>query len=53
MGSNSQWATAPNITNQSTVPDFINLANSCKGIPSSGGSKTSNKTNNTKNNTKK
>lgn len=51
MGSRND-ATTPNISNQIGEPDYINLANSGKGVPSDGSStKKSNKTNHTKNNT--
>jgi hypothetical protein len=52
MGSRNDAATPTNISNQIGEPDYINLANSGKGVPSDGSStKTSNKTNQTKNNT--
>ncbi|MGZ7043944.1 MAG: hypothetical protein ACXVH2_05260 [Methanobacterium sp.] len=52
IGTRNQAPSATNITNQSSVPDFFNFANSGKGIQSSGGTtKPTNKTNNTKNKT--
>lgn len=51
LGSRSEAAAPTNITNQIGEPDYINLANSGKGIQSDGSSKSTNKTNHTKNNT--
>jgi hypothetical protein len=52
MGSRNDATISTNISNQVGEPDYINLANSGKGIPSEENStKTSNKTNHTKNNT--